>query len=116
MERSGMLASTRSSGPLLAIVVLLGALLGCGAPRQQESTPTSVATPAPSPTAVPTLAPLPSPSPSPPAVLPSPSPSPAAAVSPSLVVRGTGSDGLVIRREPGGEPVDLVRESQLVVD
>ena len=31
-------------------------------------------------------------------------------------MRGTGNDGLVIRSEPGREPVGLVREGQVVVD
>ena len=47
---------------------------------------------------------------------PSPSPSPAPAVAPSPVVRGTGQDGLVIRREPGGERVGLAEEGQIVAD
>ena len=32
------------------------------------------------------------------------------------MVRGTGADGLVLRREPGGEPVGLAREGQTVTD
>ena len=133
-----MLAGTRSSGRLLVILVLLGVLVGCAAPGQPQeasspddvvatSTPGPTATVAPTlaapvltPTSAPTTVVERAPSPSPAAAaepVPSPSPAPPARTDLSpLVVRGTGRDGLVVRREPGGERVALADEGQTVTD
>jgi len=123
-----MIPGSRGRGVLLArtaaLLALLTALVGCNLlqpPVQAPSTPTPVNLGTPAPVTVASPEASPSAGPASPVASPSAAASPAASPSPMAareprVVRGTGDEGLVLRREPAGERVGVIPEGRPVLD